>query len=353
MRKRSINSVLPGLAEHCSSCSKLSVLFQGVFLAVIIVFSGCTDITEFDAAFNGQLHIISAGDLSTLNTISGISGARSLLIYPGNIFIASTEGVVYRYDSETLAFAGEYQVDSPSPAGFFQMAMDQSSGTAYLIGANGKIVKFSLPDCIVQDVYSVCQAPVALAVAPGRPSYLYVGDGPTNTINQVSTSSNTVLASHTFDYPIKSIAVGLFADSIIVGTSRGTFLVEELGAGNLRVIDGAGAGCSSIDDIPDDTTYVLATGHSVGVLQFYKDPAPGNPSAEIIGSVEIEGISHFVAAGYDWQHSYVLSYIGDNTSRLTSYNHAFFRIDQQVDIPGFPLDLKVSGSNVIYALTYE
>jgi len=352
MRKQFASGILPGLVECCSS-SKLSVLFPWVFLAGMIVFSGCTDLTEFDAAFNGQLHIISAGDLSTVNTISGISGARSLLIYPGNIFIASTEGVVYRYDSETLAFVDEYQVDSPSPAGFFQMAMDQSAGIAYLIGANGKIVKFSLPDCIVQDVFGVCQSPVALAIAPGSPSYLYVGDGPTNTINQVSTSSNMVLASHDLEYPINSIAVGLFADSIIVGTSRSTFLVEELGAGNLRIIDGAGSGCGSIDDIPNDTLYVVTSGHYVGVLQFYKDPAPGNPSAEIIGSVEIEGISHFVAAGYDWQHSYVLSYIGDNTSRLTSYNHAFFRIDQQVYLPGFPLDLKVSGSNVIYALTYE
>ncbi|MCK5035120.1 MAG: hypothetical protein KAS73_04435 [Candidatus Sabulitectum sp.] len=352
MRKQFVSDILPGLAECCSR-RKLSVLFSVVFLAGIIVFSGCTDITEFDAAFNGQLHIIFAGDLSTVNTVSGISGARSLLIYPGNIFIASTEGVVHRYDSETLAFVGEYQVDSPSPAGFFQMAMDQSAGIAYLIGANGKIVKFSLPDCIVQDVFGVCQSPVALAIAPGNPSYLYVGDGPTNTINQVSTSSNMALASHDLEYPIKSIAVGLFADSIIVGTSRSTFLVEELGVGNLRVIDGAASGCSSIDDIPNDTIYVVTAGNSVGVLRFYKDPAPGDPSAEFLGEVEIEGISHFVAAGNDWQHSYVLSYIGDNTSRLTSYNHAFFRIDQQVEIPGFPLDLKVSGSNVIYALTYE
>ena len=261
--------------------------------------------------------------------------------------------MVYRYDSETLAFVGEYQVDSPSPAGFFQMAMDQSAGIAYLIGANGKIVKFSLPDCIVQDILSVCQSSVALAVAPGSPSYLYVGDGPTNTINQVSTGNNAVLASRNLEYPIRSIAVGLFADSIIVGTSGGTFLVEELGAGNLRVINAVRAGCVSIDDIPNDTIYVVATGSYVRVLRFYKDPAPGDPSAEFLGGVEIEGISHFVAAGNDWQHSYVLSYIGDNTSRLISYNHAFFRIDQQVEIPGFPLDLKVSGSNVIYALTYE
>ncbi|MCK5842684.1 MAG: hypothetical protein KAH31_10975, partial [Candidatus Sabulitectum sp.] len=87
MRKPFVSGILTRLAECCSR-SKLSVLSPWVFLAGIIGFSGCTDITEFDAAFNGQLHIISAGDLSTVNTISGISGARSLLIYPGNIFIA-------------------------------------------------------------------------------------------------------------------------------------------------------------------------------------------------------------------------------------------------------------------------
>ncbi len=352
MRKRCVSGVLSRLVECCSR-SKLSVLFPGVFLAGIVVFSGCTDITEFDAAFNGQLHIISAGDLSTINTISGITGARSLLIYPGNIFVASTMGLVYRYDSESMAFAGEYQVDSPSPSGFFQMTMDQSASSAYLIGAQGKIVQFSLPDCTVQNIFSICQAPVVLAVAAGSPSYLYVGDGPTNTINQISTGSHTVLSSCDLGFSIKSIAVGLFADSIVVGTSRGIFLVEELGAGNLRISSLLGPACNSLDDIPNDSSFVATTSESVGVLQFYKDPEPGNPSAGFVGEVGIEGIFHFIAAGNDWQHAYVLSYIGDNTSRLTSYNYAFFRIDQQVEIPGFPLDLKVSGNNVIYALTYE
>ncbi|MCK5133718.1 MAG: hypothetical protein KAR40_16390 [Candidatus Sabulitectum sp.] len=324
-----------------------------ILLAGLIPFFGCYDIAEFDSAFNGKLHIISAGDLSTINTITGITGARSLLIYPGNIFVASTEGVVYRYDSESLAPVGEYQVDSPSPSGFFRMILSHNTDTAYLIGSQGKIVKFSLPECTVQDIFSVCQSPVALAVTPGSSSYLYVGDGPTNTINQVSTSSNIVLASSDMHFPIKCIAVGQHADSIVVGTSDGIFLVEELGPGNLRVvpISSSSGPCHALDAVPNDSSFVVAMNSSVGVVRFFEKP--GGSSAGVVGSVGIEGILHFVAVGNDWQHAYVLSYIGDNTSRLVSYNYVFFQIDQQVDIPGFPMDLKVSGNNVIYVLTHE
>ncbi|MCK5842448.1 MAG: hypothetical protein KAH31_09790, partial [Candidatus Sabulitectum sp.] len=61
-------------------------------------------------AFKAGLHVIAPEDFTVISTISDMPGARSLMIYPGNIFVASTEGLIYRYDSETLELVEAYQV---------------------------------------------------------------------------------------------------------------------------------------------------------------------------------------------------------------------------------------------------
>ncbi len=346
-------SFLRKLIHNCLSCMLLKTI-QLCILVGVVLFSGCTDIAEFDDAFSGGLHIISSVDLSTTSTITGIPGARSLLIYPGNIYVASTEGIVYHYDSESLDLIGEAQVGSPSPAGYYPIVLNGGDNSAYLVGTTGNILELSLPDCIVRDVFSVCQFPVALAVAPGNPPYLYVGDGPTNTVSQVSTRSNRLLESVDLQYEVICIEAGWYADSLLVGTSGPAFFIEEYGPSNLLVVDASGLShCQSLASIPNDSNFVAVTRSQVGVVQFISDPVPGEPMIEFVGNIDIQGTNHLVAIGGDWQHAYVLSYIGDFTSRLISYNYVFKQIDQIVEIPGFPLDLKASNSGNIYVLTYE
>ena len=55
----------------------------------------------------------------------------------------------------------------------------------------------------------------------------------------------------------------------------------------------------------------------------------------------------------DSTHAFVLSSIGESASRLISYNCSTYTVDQQIDLPGFPLDLKVSEDGIIHALTTE
>ena len=327
-----------------------------VILPVLIFLVGCHKISEVEEPLGGGLHVISAQDFATVNYISDIPGARSLLIYPGNIIIASTDGVVYRYDSESMTLVDVYNVGSPSLSGFTKMAFNPDGNSAYLIASNGQIVEISLPDCSLTDVFSVCQSPVTIAVAPGLPSHLYVADGPTNTIHQVSTSNNSILASEESLFNIQCIEAGWVADNILVGTSHKLTLLQEIGPGSIILTSATISGTENtyaIASIPYDSAFVLVSESGIGVLEFFEDPGPGAPFASIAHSVELEGSNHFMAIGTDWQHAYVLSYMGDFTSRLTSYNYAFNQIDQQVDIPGFPLDIKTTSSGNIYVLTYE
>jgi len=321
---------------------------------LLLALTGCSNITEHEMAFKAGLHIISSQDFSTIKTITDMAGARSLLIYPGNVFVASTEGIIYRIDSETQEYVDEYQVAAASPAGFSDMVFCNLKNTAYLIGPLGKILEISLPDCTVIDEFAICQSPVRLALGPGS-QHLFVADGPSSRVYQVAIDDNEAKGSVHIYYNINCIESSQYPDTIVVGTSEDMNIVEVLDSGSLRLTRPKLLQyyCfSAVAAIPDDTAFVAVVGSNVCLLDvFVPDEFP--PPPFFSGQIHIEGDVHFVAIGNDWQHAYVLSYLGDNTSRLISYNYRFFSIDNEMDIPGYPLDLQVSGGGVIYALTTE
>ena len=317
-------------------------------IALLLPLISCTDITEHEIAFKAGLHIISSEDFSTIKTITDMVGARCLLVYPGNVFVASTEGTILRYDSESMELLEEYLVAAPSPVGFSDMVFSSLENTAYLIGSLGMILEINLPDCTVLDEFNVCQSPVKLALGPGS-EYLFVADGPLNKIYQVAIVNNKPHDSVSIYYTIKCMEPFQNPDSLLVGTSDGPCLIEVLSSSTIRyVIYGLDIPFMALSAVPNDSIFVGVTNYSVGIF---------SPTVlleeNFYGGVSIEGNIDFIAMGHDWQHAYVLSYLGDNTSRLVSYNYRFHTISQEVEIPGYPLDLEVSGNGVIYALTTE
>ncbi len=328
---------------------------KAIFIAMLFSTISCTNIAEHDMAFKAGLHIISPEDFSTVSTITGISGARSLLIYPGNIFIASTEGIIYRYNSENLELVEEYQIDSPSPAGFSQMVYSTLENTAYLTGSTGKILEIGMPDCTVLDEFCICQSPVKLALGRGS-NYLFVADGPSNRIHQVAIKSNRPYDSASIYFTINCMESCPSSDSMLVGTSSTINMIEVLSPTIIRNTTvyelSPGESCMALAAVTDDSIFVGVLGNHIGIVDAFT-AIQFPPPPIFYGGVKIEGNSHFIAMGQDWQHAYVLSYLGDYTSRLVSYNHSSHTISQEVQIPGYPLDLKVSGNGVIYALTTE
>lgn len=325
-----------------------------MFFSTIIM--SCTNLTEHDTAFKAGLHVISPGDFSTIGTISDIAGARSLLIYPGNIFIASTEGFIYRYDSGTLELVEAYQVAAPSPAGFSQMVYCSLKNTVYIIGPLGKILEMSMPDCTVIDEFSICESPTKLALGHGS-EYLFVADGPSTRVHQVLIDNNEAYDNVWLYFDIFCMEPSPNPDSTLVGTSGGIHLIEVLSPTDLRGTQLSSEGaCLALASVPDDTIFVGVKGirsASVGIVDVFMPQFVDPPPPEFYETIGIDGTVHFLAMGQDWQHAYVLSYLGDNTSRLISYNYRSSETPQELDIPGFPLDLKISGDGVIYVLTTE
>ena len=293
------------------------------------------------------LHIITPSDFSESNALSNIPGASAMYILSSNLFILSTEGAVYRFDSSTLEQTGKFTIGPPS-----QMVFSTLKNSAYVIGTYGNIIELSIPDCTVIDEFNICESPVALLLEEGS-SFLFVADGPSSRVHQVAIDGNIKKDNIFLYYSILSMASSQNPDSFAVGTSDGLNSVEVLGPASLRFIrlPKVTGSFSAMEAVPNDTLFVGMRNNSVGIIDvFHHETMPG---LSFYNGENIPGSSFSVAMGNDMKHAYVLSYIGDNTSRLTSYNYRFIEEPMELDIPGYPLDLKVSGNGDIYVLTTE
>lgn len=335
-----------------------------VFLMVSCLLS-CSDITEQDMAFSAGLHVVSPGDLTVSEVIRDVDGARSLMVYPGKLYVASTSGVVYCYDSETLSLTDEFIVGTPSPAGYSSFLHSPTENTAYLTGAQGKILELSIPDFSVVDEFSVCEVPSELEITTGNPGYLWVVDGMHNTIDQVDLNVHeSYYTMHVIESsPIKAIeASSYYDDTYIFGTPNSIHAVQVLGPGSIRrriEKDLYGRPWLSFCSIPNDSNYIGITGtssqcqlgevcmHDSTMYWFVDEPPRFYYNSSVTGSDWI------TAPGNDNYHMYALGYYGEGFSRLYRYTYIgpSYGINGTIDIPGYPLDLKVSDTGVIYILT--
>ncbi len=339
---------------------RLSILMTIILIAVCLL--SCSNITEQEMIYDAGLHIVSAESMQIVKTIPGIRNASALMIYPGKLFMASRDGIVRCYDSNDLSLLGEYNVGAASPAGYSDLVFSPTENTAYLIGAMGKILELSIPDCEVLDEFSVSQAPVLLAVTSGVPGDLWVVDGPHNTIDrvdiQVNESSKTMnLSSYTIIQSIEPS--GYYSDSLLVGTSHGIYKLEATEYGNTRLVYLARYGSSSswtgFCSIPHDSNYIaIKNGTTIGELCVYDNGLP-YPAVGLSNTSYIEGNGWITAAGNDYINMYALGSLGDGTCRLYRYTYIgpSYGVNGYADFNGYPVDMKISDSGQIYILTVE
>ena len=93
------------------------------------------------------------------------------------------------------------------------------------------------------------------------------------------------------------------------------------------------------------------SGGMIAIVLNYFPVLSSNPL--MVGSVPIEGEIHYICTDVFGDYAYVLSYLGDNTSRLICYNCTYFNIESQVDLQGYPIDLEMSPGGTLLVLTTE
>lgn len=322
--------------------------------------AGCADITEYNSEYEAGLTVLSPDDFSVVGTVTGLSNPRCMLVYPGYLFVISTDGVLYRVDTETLEITGEFTIGASSSAGYSKIEFSPREGNAYLIGAQGKIIEVSLPGCQIVDEFSVCPAPIDLAVTGGYPGYLWVADGSENSIHQVKLDNNDdyYTLNYPQEYAFRCMEASIYDDSLLVGTSILVSRVEALAPGSIRsgfMLDTM-MGLSGLCRIPNDSNFVVVNsgGNQIGELCPYDRNTYPSPPPRFYNDDPIEGSLFHVVAANDNHHVFAFGYLNGGMSRLYRYSYIYpFGINDHTDVSGYPLDIEVSGTGLIYILTYR
>ena len=327
--------------------------------SVLLALFGCTDLTEFDHTLKAGINIMYPPDLSVVHTIEDINGARSLCTLPDCFIAATTEGTVIRFDLESWEETGCATIGSPSPSGYFEIEYSPSESTVYIIGALGQILELSVPDMEFLHSFSVCETPVDIEIASLKP-YFYVAGANTRNIYEVSKDNNLPGRFCTLTASPTCMAIDQCQDTILVGTMGETELVSTGSEVMRRRIAEYFPEILAIETVPHENSdtrlcAVISYGSTVmivTVLNYF----PGFSSDPIMaGHVPIEGDTYHICTDIigNYSYAYVLSYLGDNTSRLICYNTTSYDIESQVDLQGYPLDLEVSPGGTLLVLTTE
>jgi hypothetical protein len=88
----------------------------------------------------------------------------------------------------------------------------------------------------------------------------------------------------------------------------------------------------------------------IGLLSYHLNEDSTSYEWAFDKEVQVEGSP--IRMGCDELHSaYLLSYTGSETSILYHYDYLYGSIQDQVELQGFPLDIEVTSSNTVFALT--
>lgn len=323
--------------------------------AALLIIPGCTDLMEFDHALKAGVNIIHTPDLSIVHTIEDISGARSICGLPDCFIVATAEGTLISFDLVSYQQTGVFPIGSPSSAGYFEIEYSPVESSVYIIGALGHIIEVHVPDMVVMDDFSVCETPVDIAIPMDieNPNF-YVAGATSSRILEVRRATNGL--SRTCVLPISPVCMGIDLDTMLVGTLGKTQLVSIGGAAMVGRTHSLFPGILAIEAVPNDTTLCAVFDQSSGtiatIMRYFPMYFP--PYAPMwTGTELITGEIHYMCVESDGSYAYVLSYLGDNSSRLVSYNCNSNIIESQIDLPGYPLDIDISPGGTLLVLTAE
>ncbi len=323
--------------------------------AALLIIPGCTDLTEFDHTLQAGVNIFHTPDLSIVHTVENISGARSLCALSDCFIVATTEGTLIRFDLESYQQTGVFPIGSPSSAGYFEMEYSPTESSVYIIGALGQIIEVHAPDMEFMDDFSICETPVDIEFAMDieNPNF-YVAGVTSQRLFEVRKQSNAL--SRSCNLWASPVCMAVHGDTILVGTLANTGIASIGGTTMVPRQMSHFPGILAIEAVPNDTTLCAVFDQSTGTIAtiFRYFPMYFPPFTPMwTGTELITGEIHNMCASSDGNHVYVLSYLGDNASRLVSYNCYSYIIESQIDLPGYPLDIEISPGGTLLVLTAE
>jgi hypothetical protein len=324
-----------------------------VAIACLLV-AGCHDPVEYDISAQSGVVKIRVSDNTVAGSVGGIEDGRSLCSLGNTEFlVASGSGILYRFDSEQMLLDTSYAIGFGSGSGYGDMVIPKP-GSVYVIGAAGKIIEVSLQSNSVVDQFDAGPLPNALC-ASSTDQRFYVADGSDRKIREVDSEGNVVLRQ---SQPLDEIPVAIttesFLDEYLLACCSdddgniGRVTLSTLGIGPIYL----GSPCSAITSFPAESTWAVthpewyAENGTVSICSSFLMPE--------VTTVQISGHPTDICSVPGTVLFYVLSYLGDGTSRVTAINYVTGDVVGEVDVPGFPWDITShANGEFVLALTSD
>ncbi|HOI36841.1 MAG TPA: hypothetical protein PLF11_05620 [Bacillota bacterium] len=312
--------------------------------------AGCHDPVEYDVSAHSGVVKIRVSDNTIVGSLGGIEDGRSLCSLGNTQFlVASGSGLLYRFDSEQMLLDTSYAIGYGSGSGYGDMVMPKP-GSVYVIGSAGKILEVSLSSNSVVDRFDAGPLPGALCASSTNRRF-YVADGSDRRIREVDPVGNVVLRQ---SQPLDEIPVAIttesFLDEYLLACcsdgagSVGRVTLSTMATGPISL----GSPCSAITSFPAESTWAVthpewfAENGAVSICRSFL-------LVPDVTAVQVAGHPTDICSVPGTVFFYVLSYLGDGTSRVTAIDYVNATIVGEVDIPGFPWDI-TSHANGEYVL---
>ncbi len=321
-----------------------------LFSALILFSAACYSPVEYDIVDQSRVIKLRVSDNTIVGTFSDVTDGRSLCSTGNNEFlVASGTGTLYRFDSQAMELDTSFVIGFGSGSGYGNM-ITPKPGSIYIVGAAGKIIEVSLQTNSVIDEFEAGPMPNALCASPTSQKF-YVSDGSDRQIREIDPVNNTVLRTSS---PLNSVPVSITIESflndyLLAASSSEEGSVERVTLSTFYV-NPISLGSSSSDITAAPAESIWAVVHPEWFAENGSVSICSNYSAPEIFSVPVAGHPTNICSIPGSTLFYVLSYLGDGTSRIAAINYFTKEIIAEIDIPGFPWDI-TSHANGEYILT--
>ncbi|MCD4848933.1 MAG: hypothetical protein K8R76_12170 [Candidatus Aegiribacteria sp.] len=315
---------------------------SGIVLIITLAFLfGCHQVAEFETGATSGVSFVRTSDYTVETVVSGLEGARSICSNGNNEFlVATTEGVLYRVNSQSMVVESSFLIGIPSGSGYSEIIRSTQDNSIYILGPAGKIIEWSLNHNYVIDEFYTGPNPVDICVSPDGSNHIFVIDSGDQTIRKVMTSSNTVIEeSNLYHTPSSVSGYTACPEFVLVACSddTGSVCLLDVETLNLHTATFTGMPCGEITSSQNDSVFCIihpGTGSSDGGATLVR----ARPVPEYMEYFPIAGTPVSLCS-YPYGSYFYIASLKDGDTVITVLNGDTFQAETEFTIDGFPFDI--------------
>jgi hypothetical protein len=237
-------------------------LILSFILFVMVLLSGCHEVTEYLSADHSNLTFIRTSDYQIDRTMDGLSQGRTLLSYgTSGLILLSSDGTLTRINYEEMVIDTSYTIGGSSGTGYTD-AVIAGNGNLYVLGPGSQVIEVDLSNNSVVDQFYPGSDPGAICASYSLPR-LYFTDSAEDYIGEIWTSDNRTGFTSATVHPLTDLMVDRTGGRHIIAVSSGDQgyiygIWLDISESTRLLPVSAGSPCSAIISLEQDSVYAVS-----------------------------------------------------------------------------------------------